>query len=58
MEHGPIDLCFSGSRVCWSTVLHCCLAYLKVFGKGGYVRLGPRSQPNITPLNQTILNLT
>ena len=27
-EQGPIDLCFMGSRVCWS----CCLAYLKVFG--------------------------
>ena len=39
------------------TVLHCCLAYLKVFGQGGYVRLGPKSQPNIIHLNQTILNL-
>ena len=31
-EQGPIDLSFIGSRVCWSTLLHCYLAYLKVFG--------------------------
>ena len=31
-EQGPIDLRFIGFTVCWSTLLHCCLAYLKVFG--------------------------
>ena len=34
-EQGPIDLSFIGPRVCWSTsqsLLHCYLAYLKVFG--------------------------
>ena len=34
-EQGPIELSFIGSRVCWSTLQHCYLAYLKVFGKGG-----------------------
>ena len=29
-EQGPIDLCFIGSTVCWRTLLHCCLAYLKL----------------------------
>ena len=32
LEQGPIDLSFIGSKVCWSTLLHCYLAYLKVFG--------------------------
>ena len=34
-EQGPIVLSFIGSRVCLSTLLHYCLAYLKVFRKGG-----------------------
>ena len=34
-EQGPIVLSFIGSRVCLSTLLHYCLANLKVFGKGG-----------------------
>ena len=34
-----IDICFIGSRVCWSTLLHCCLAFLKVFVKGGYIHI-------------------
>ena len=31
-EQGPIDLSFIGFKVCWSTLLHFYLAYLKVFG--------------------------
>ena len=32
IEQGPIDLSFIGPKVCWSTLLHCYLAYLKVYG--------------------------
>ena len=49
-------VCFIGSRVCWSTLLNCCLAYLKVLTAPNtpYPRITSASNLNALFLKQKI----